>query len=268
MGPTKTPSYAGFQYVMIIVDDFTRFSWVYFLKTKDEAFSTFIKFKMQVEKEFGQMIKCLRTDNGGEYMSDEFFRYCSEHGIRRQMTCPDTPQQNGVAERKLAHLTEMCLSWLHEKQLPRALWAEAIQSACHVINRLPPWPGTEKSPFEGLYNIKPNVNYFRVFGSLCYIHIPKSHRTKLDPKARKCIFVGYDSHRKGWRCMDPKTRKIAVSRNVVFDEVTPYDFSGNNTAALDPFSDDTDSREGERTDSIREIQQPEVQENVVPGSQT
>ena len=138
------------------------------------------------------------------------------------MTCPDTPQQNGVAERKLAYLTSICLSWLHDKNLPRELWAEAFQCACHVANRLPSWPGTQKSSFEIAYGEKPNVNYFRVFGSICYVHIPKSNRTKLDPKARKCVFVGYDSHRKGWRCMDPQTKKFTTSRDVVFDEISSF----------------------------------------------
>lgn len=194
MEPTKTTSYSGFTYMMILVDDFSRFTWVYFLNHKSEALSTFIHFKEHVEKEFGLNIKCLRTDNGGEYMSDAFFTYCEEHGIQRQMTCPDTPQQNGVAERKLAqYLAAVCLSWLHEKHLPRELWAEAMQCACHVINRLPSWLGTEASPFEVVYSTKPNVSYFQVFGSHCYVHVPRGSRTKLDPKARKCVFVGYDS---------------------------------------------------------------------------
>ncbi|KAL4347792.1 hypothetical protein GQ457_17G001580 [Hibiscus cannabinus] len=222
MGPTKTPSFSGYRYAMVLVDDFSRYTWIKFLKEKSEALTKFVEFRNVVEKEFGMKIKCIRNDNGGEYMSDDFFHYCSDNGIARQMTCPDTPQQNGVSERKLAHLASMSLSWLHDKHLPREFWAEAMQCACHVINRLPPWPGNEKSPLELLYNMKPNVNYFRVFGSICYVHVPKSNRTKLDPKAKKCIFVGYDPCRKGWRCMDPETKKFVTSRDVVFDEVSSY----------------------------------------------
>lgn len=127
-----------------------------------------------------------------------------------------------MAERKLAHLTLVSLSWIHDKNLPRELWAEAIQCACHVINKLPPWPGKEKSPFELLYGEKPAVDYFRVFGAICYVHIPKTIRSKLDPKAKKCIFVGYDPYRKGWKCMDPITKKFVTSRNVVFDEISSW----------------------------------------------
>ncbi|KAF7841355.1 retrovirus-related pol polyprotein from transposon tnt 1-94 [Senna tora] len=114
--------------------------------------------------------------------------------------------------------------------------AQAVQCACHVTNRLPPWAGAKKSSFEALYGEKPNVNYFRIFGSICYVHVPKGNRTKLDPKARKCVFVGYDSYRKGWRCMDPKTKKFTTSRDVVFDEVsTP--FSSPKLVALDDNDD-------------------------------
>jgi len=91
MGPTKTTSYSNFRYVMILVDDFSRYTWVKFLKEKSEALSKFVEFKTTVEKDFGVKVKCLRSDNGGEYMSDVFFKYCDDNGISRQMTCPNTP---------------------------------------------------------------------------------------------------------------------------------------------------------------------------------
>ncbi|KAL0371750.1 UNVERIFIED_CONTAM: hypothetical protein Scaly_0856600 [Sesamum calycinum] len=97
-----------------------------------------------------------------------------------------------------------------------------MQCACYVINRLPPWLGKEKSPFEILYNLKPNVNYFRIFGSICYVHNPKANRAKFDPKENKFVFVGYNPCRKGWWCMDPETKKCVTSRDVVFDEVSSY----------------------------------------------
>ena len=179
-------------------------------------------------------------------MSEEFLTYCEKQGIQRQLTCPNTPQQNGVAERKLTHLAAVCLSWLSEKRLPRELWAEAMQCACHVINRLPLWPGKETSPFELVYLMKPNVSYFRAFGSLCYVHVPKGSHTKLDPKARKCVFVGHNSICKGWRCMDPETKQFIISRDVVFDEVSSYYAAqnlGSDVVPLEPFSNGIVSRE-------------------------
>ena len=124
-GPTRTPSYSGFNYMLLFVDDFTRFTWVYFVKNKSDVFAKFQEFKDTVENSFNKKIKkihILRTDNGGEFTSDEFFLFCRRHGIRRELSCADTPQQNGVAERKIRHLTETCKSWLHAKNLPRALW--------------------------------------------------------------------------------------------------------------------------------------------------
>lgn len=90
---------------MILVDDFSRFTWVCFSKEKNKALSKFIEFSSIAEKEFGKIIKFLRSDNGGEFMSTEFFKFYEENDIQRKMMCPNTPQQNGIAKRKLAHLS-------------------------------------------------------------------------------------------------------------------------------------------------------------------
>lgn len=141
-----------------------------------------------------------------------------------------------------------------------------MHTACYVINRLPPWPGKESSPFELLYHRKPNVSYFRIFGSICYVHLFKHHRTKLDPKARRCIFVGYDNHRKGWKCLDPETNMIVVSRDVVFDEVSSYkigEINGQNDADLPLFLDDSSSTNGRtNTDSLEEQNQEDLRRST------
>ncbi|KAG6468104.1 hypothetical protein ZIOFF_072672 [Zingiber officinale] len=222
MGPTKTTSYSEGNYMLLFVDDYSRFTWVYFVKHKSETFSIFLDFKKIVEGELGRKIKTLRTDNGGEFCSNEFLSFCRDNGIKRELSCPDTPQQNGVAERKIRHLVETCKSWLHAKKLPKELWAEGMNCAAHVINRAPLSSTNNKAPYELLYGVKPNVKHFRVFGSLCYVHLQDSQRSKLDAKAVKCVFVGYDERRKGWRCLDPTTNKCVVSRNVIFDEISSY----------------------------------------------
>lgn len=94
--------------------------------------------------------------------------------------------------------------------------------AAYVINRLPLNPNNVKSPYEMIFGEKPTVKHLRVFGSICYVHVPKSRRSKLDAKAKKCIFVGYDVRKKGWKCLDPKTHSFVVSRDVVFDEISSY----------------------------------------------
>jgi transposase InsO family protein len=125
------------RYMVTFIDDFSRYVWVFFMKEKSETLSKFIEFRMKVENEVGRKIKCLRTDNGGEYTSDEFCDYLQECHIRRQLTCPGTPQQNGVAERKNKHLAEICRSMLHAKNMPGRFWAECMKTAAHIINRLP-----------------------------------------------------------------------------------------------------------------------------------
>ncbi|KAK8951797.1 hypothetical protein KSP39_PZI003445 [Platanthera zijinensis] len=222
MGPTATASLGGSRYMLVLIDDYSRYTWVYFLKEKSEAFRLFVEFKELVEGRLNLKIKKLRTDNGGEFVSSEFSNFCRKHGIQRELTCAHTPQQNGVAERKIRHLTETCKCWLHAKSIPRSFWAEGMFCAAYVINRMPLSPINMKSPFEMLLKEKPSVEHLRVFGSTCYVHIPDALRTKLDAKARKLVFVGYDERKKGWRCMDPVTKKFVVSRDVVFDELTSY----------------------------------------------
>lgn len=130
------------------MDDHSRYIWTYFLKEKKDALSKFIEFKNMVKKELGQQVKCLISDNSGEFMSANFFQYWNNNDIQRQMMCPNTPQQNEVAERKMAHLISTSLSLLHDKNLPQELWAELVWCACYIINRLPPWPGKEKAPLK------------------------------------------------------------------------------------------------------------------------
>lgn len=136
-GRVRHPSISGFCYMITLIDNFPRYVWVDFMKEKSEALSKFKHFKEVVENELGCKIKCLRADNGGECMPKEFSQYLKENQIRCQLTCPNTPQQNGIAERKNSHLAEICRSMLHAKNVPRRFWAECMRTVAHVINRLP-----------------------------------------------------------------------------------------------------------------------------------
>jgi hypothetical protein len=133
-----------------------------------------------------------------------------------------TPQQNGVAKRKIQHLVETCKSWLYAKTLPKALWAEGMAFAAYVINQVPLSPINMKSPYELTFEEKRSVKHFKVFGSICYVHVPNAKRNKLDAKAQKCIFIRYDERKKRWKYMDPETHKFIVSWDVVFDKVSSY----------------------------------------------
>ena len=154
-GPVKQVSISGLCYMLTFIDDFSRYVWTYFLKHKDEVLQKFKEFREDIEQKVGKKVRCLRTDNGGEYTSIEFSNYLKDNQIRRQLTCPGTPQQNGVAERKNRHLAETCRSMLHAKNVPRRFWVECMKTAVHLINRLPQAKLGNVSPFEKLWNANP-----------------------------------------------------------------------------------------------------------------
>ncbi|CAL2238905.1 unnamed protein product [Prunus armeniaca] len=207
-GPMKTESLSGNRYFLLFTDDYTRMSWVYFIRNKSSALECFMKSKAMTELQSGFKIKSLRSDRGGEFLSGEFNRFCEESGIQRQLTVAYSPQQNGVAERKNRTVVEMAKSMLHEKGVPYEFWAEAINTAVYLLNRCPTKLSTRK----------PGIAHLKIFGSPCHVLIPSALRHKLEENSHKCIFVGYGLCEKGYRLFDPSTRKVILSRDVTFDE--------------------------------------------------
>ena len=136
-GTMQTQSLAGSHYMLTFIDDFTRKTWVYFLKFKNEVFEKFCHIKALVENESGKRINVLRTDRGGEYISKYFLRFCRENGIHKQFKSRYTPQQNGFAERKNRTIMDMVRSMLKAKHFPNEYWAEAVHCATYVLNRCP-----------------------------------------------------------------------------------------------------------------------------------
>jgi len=148
--------------------------------------------------------------------------FCEKHGIKRELTVRRTPQQNGVAERKNRTIVEMARSMLQNKSLPKQFWAEAVNTAVYILNRSPTKAILNTTPYEAWFNRKPNVDHFRVFGCIAYSHIPKENREKLDGKGEKCIFIGYSNESKGYRLYNPETKKMIISRDVIFDEASEW----------------------------------------------
>jgi hypothetical protein len=192
------------------------------LKTKDEAFDTLKRFKALVENERGCKIKCLRTDRGGEFCSKDFHNYCDMNGIKRQLTTAYTPQQNGVAERKNRTVVEMARSMLQTKGLSNSFWGDVVGTSVYILNRCPTSALDMMTPYEAWYEKKPNVNHFRVFGCVAYVHVVDQKRQKLDPKSELCIFLGYSEQIKAYRLYNPLTNSIVVSRYVIFYEGGVY----------------------------------------------
>jgi hypothetical protein len=159
-GPTKTKITYGEHNFMYIVDDYTRLTWVFFLKEKSEAFEKFKTFKALVENETNLKIKCLRSDNGGEFISKEFTQLCENHGIKRHFSTPRTPQQNGVVERKNIIGQEATRTMLNEAKLPENFWRDAIHTTVHILNRAQLRPNHEKTSYELWFGRPASVKHF------------------------------------------------------------------------------------------------------------
>uniref|UniRef100_A0A2N9EIR8 CCHC-type domain-containing protein n=1 Tax=Fagus sylvatica TaxID=28930 RepID=A0A2N9EIR8_FAGSY len=193
-------------------------AWVYFLKNKSEAFAKFKIWKAEVENQTGRKIKCLRTDNGTEYRDGDFLKFCEEHGIKRHFTVRKTPQQNGVAERLNRTITETARCLRLNAELPKIFWAEGVDMACYIINRSPRVALDGKVAEEVWTGQEIDYSFMRIFGCPAYVHISGEDRSKLDPKSKKCIFLGFKKGVKGYKLWDPVAQKVVISRDVVFDE--------------------------------------------------
>jgi hypothetical protein len=163
-------------------------------------------------------IKILRSDNGGEYTSKEFVSFCKDVEIKRELTTPYNPQQNGVVEGKNRTIMEVVKTMIHDQDLPMCLWAEATKTILYVQNRLSHSALGFKTPEEMFSGKKPKVSHLKIFGCPVFVHIPKEKRTKLDPSQKKGIFVGYCEVSKAFRVYIPAHHHIEISRDVTFDE--------------------------------------------------
>jgi hypothetical protein len=218
MGPFLHPSINKARYVLIFVDDFSHFTWIFFLRQKSKVFQHLKDFKALVETQSGKKIKILRTNNGGEYVNHEIHNLCHEAGIQLQHTVPYTPQQNEVVERKNISLKEMASFMLHAKSLPRRLWAEALNCATYIQNRYPHRYVKDKTPYEAWSSLKPEVTHFHIFDSRAWAQIPSEKRKALDPQSTECIFVGYPDDVKEYRLNDISSDRLIIERGVQFKE--------------------------------------------------
>ena len=217
-GPISPPTLTGNKYFLLFVDDFSRAMWVYMIKSKDEAFSCFKKFRVLVEKESKQEIKVLRTDRGGEFCSNEFVKYCEDVGIVRHYTAPYSPQQNGVVERRNRTVVAMGRSLLKERDMPSYMWAEAIRHAVYLLNRLPTRAVSGETPYEAWTKKKPRVDYLKVFGCIAYMKVPNIHVKKLDNRSKRVVHLGREAGTKAYRLYSPETGVVHISRDIVFEE--------------------------------------------------
>ncbi|KAL4351723.1 hypothetical protein GQ457_06G023180 [Hibiscus cannabinus] len=283
-GPIQSISNNNKRYFISFIDDYSRKMWIYFLHEKSEAFQFFRIFKAKVEREASIQIKCLRTDRGGEFTSSEFSIFCAENGIQRQLTAPYSPKQNGVAEQKNRTIMNMVRSMMITRGVPKCFWAEAVNWAVHVLNRSPTLTVQNMTPEEAWSGKRPSVGYFRVFGCVAHVHVGATHRTKLDTRSLACVFLGVSEESKAYRLYDPISKRIIISRDVVFEEDCGWnwgeEFNNSIQSELD-WNHDTESNvEGDDHEEIHEaadeeglvqqdgvVQQEETSEHLLPRRQ-
>jgi hypothetical protein len=216
-GPIAYISIDGSKYCLIIVDDYSRFTWVFFLQEKYQTRETLKRFLRRAQNEFGLRIKKIRSDNGTEFKNSQIEGFLEE-GIKHEFSSPYTPQQNGIVERKNRTLLDMARTMLDEYKTLDRFWAEAINTASYSINRLYLHRILKKTPYKHLTGKKPNVSYFRVFGSKCFILIKRGRSSKFAPKAVEGCLLGYDLNTRAYRVFNKSTGLVEVSCDIVFNE--------------------------------------------------
>ncbi|WVZ17355.1 hypothetical protein V8G54_010337 [Vigna mungo] len=265
---TSEKSLGGAQYFVTFIDDHSKKLWVYPLKRKDEVLRIFKEFHASVERETGRKLKCLRSDNGGEYRGP-FEHYCKTHGIKHEKVPPKTPQMNGVAEKFNRTIAEKVRSMLSHAKLPKSLWGEAVVTAADLINLSPSRPLNGKIPEKVWSGKKASYHNLRVFGCKASVHIPKDERAKLDAKVKDCIYLGSPRDEFGFRLWDPANRKIVRSRDVVFfEDQTIQDIKKVENPTLKVISDQSPivmnnlGGETRQTETNQELQLDEMAEEA------
>ncbi|GLC41061.1 hypothetical protein PLESTB_000947700 [Pleodorina starrii] len=212
-------SVEGHKYFLTMLDDYSGISVVHPLTWKSDVFSIVVESIELLEARSGQKLLTIRTDNGGEFT--RLKKWCAGRGATHEKSAPYTPQQNGKAERLNRTLLDKLRAMLAESKVPKMWWHEALKTACHVRNRSPV-SGKSKTPLELFTGKVPDVSRLRVFGCVAYVHVRKGLGDKLDPRARKGVFLGYEPNCKAYRVLLEEER-IEVSRDVTFNEfVFPF----------------------------------------------
>ncbi|GJV11344.1 retrovirus-related pol polyprotein from transposon TNT 1-94 [Tanacetum coccineum] len=219
-GPMRVESINGKRHVLVVVDDYSRYTWVFFLHSKDEASEVIISFIKKTQVNLQLQVQRVRTDNGTEFKNKTLAKFFDEVGISQQFYATRTPHKNGVVERRNRTLVEAARTMLTFANLPLFLWAEAIATACFTQNRSIIHKHFDKNPYELINKKKPNIMFFHVFGCRCYLLNDYDDVGKLKEKGDIGVFVGYSKESATFRVYNKHTRKIYESVNVNFDKIS------------------------------------------------
>jgi hypothetical protein len=203
--PVAYLSIKGSKYSLVIVDDYSRFTCVFFLQDKTETQGTLKRFLRQAQNEFELRIKRIRSDNGSKFKNLQVEEYHEEEVIKHEFSAP--------------YITGTMLA---EYKTSNQFWAEDVNTTCHAINRLYVHLLLKKTAYELLTGNKPNVSYFRVFGRKCYFLVKRGKHSKFAPKAVKGFLLGYDSNTKTYMVFNKYSRLVEVTSDVLFDETNGF----------------------------------------------
>ena len=222
-GPSPHIDTNGFRWFLICVDNHSRFCWVYLMKHKAEVARILKNLCQSIKRQFGVNVQGFRTDNAKDFCNNELREFFEQEGIRHETSCTYTPQQNGLAERKIGDIMDKFRTLTEQSQLPKTLWSLSVMTYVHLINRLPTNTVKMKSPIEVLEQLFPKARLNnnltpRVFGCVSYVHLHGPSVDKFSVNALKCVFIGYSNTQKGYKCYYPPTRKIVITKDVTFDE--------------------------------------------------
>jgi len=210
--------------MLLFIDDATRHTDEYILKSKSEALEKFKEWKALREKKSGKQVKRFRTNGGGEYTSKKSAEYLKSEGILKETTTPYTPQSNEVVERANRTIMERVRCMLDDAGLWKKYWAFAVSVAVYLMNRTPTRYVVCKTPYDAWHGTgrNPSLQHLHVFGCLAFVHVPKEKRKKLDYRATPSIFVGYSISTTQYFVYDPLAKTLHRSRDIVFREGKRY----------------------------------------------
>ena len=191
MGPLQIDSLGEKRYVFVVIDDFSGYSWMKFLKEKSYTFEVFKDLCQSIQEEKDSMIVKVRSDHDNEFKNTEFSEFCNSKGISHEFSCSWITQGDGIVKQKTRAIQESARVMLNAKQLPLEFWAEAINTACYIHNRVTLRGGTTTTLYELWKERKPKVKYFHIFGSKCQIFTDKDQVDKENPIGDEGIFLGH-----------------------------------------------------------------------------
>ncbi|GJX86896.1 putative ribonuclease H-like domain-containing protein [Tanacetum coccineum] len=219
-GPVSVESINKKRYCLVVTDDFSRFSWVFFLATKDETSEILCNLIIGLENQLSHNVKIIRCDNGTEFKNHAMNEFCAKKGIKREFSVARTPQQNGVAERKNRTLIEAARTMLADSLLPIPFWAEAVNTACYVLNRVLVTKPQNKTPYELLIGKSPSISFMRPFGCPLTILNTLDSLGKFDGKSDEGYLLGYSTSSKAFRVYNKRTKRVEENLHINFLDLT------------------------------------------------